>query len=159
MPTEGLVAYSIPKGVQRGIEIDLSDQSYDGQDEGDRLVGGLGQLTDGIRGNDNFRSDVNGFGKGNIYDSWNYTNMHGVGQSTEYWSIVRAMAQETCHHETSFARIERSKLAQPHDFFEEAFNCTTRTHKRLKHRLYTYIGDEDIHHSSKPYENFFGIWS
>lgn len=72
---EGLVAYSIPKGVQRGIEIDLSDQSYDGQDEGDRLVGGLGQLTDGTRGNDNFRSDVNGFGKGNIYDSWKITPM------------------------------------------------------------------------------------
>lgn len=67
--TEGLVAYSIPKGVQRGIDIDLSDQAYDGQDEGDRLVGGLGQLTDGTRGNDNFRSDVNGFGKGNIYDA------------------------------------------------------------------------------------------
>lgn len=65
--TEGLVSYSIPKGVQRGIEIDLSDQSYDGQDEGDRLVGGLGQLTDGLRGNDNFRSDVTGFGKGNIF--------------------------------------------------------------------------------------------
>lgn len=62
---EGLISYSIPKGVQRGIEIDLSDQTYDGRDEGDRLVGGLGQLVDGQRGTDNFRADIHGYGKGN----------------------------------------------------------------------------------------------
>lgn len=50
--------------MQRGIEIDLSDQTYDGREEGDRLVGGLGQLVDGQRGTDNFRTDINGFGKG-----------------------------------------------------------------------------------------------
>lgn len=69
--TEGLLSYSIPKGIQRGIEIDLSDKTYDGRDEGDRLVGGLGQLVDGQRGTDNFRSDIHGFGKGNL--SNNYT--------------------------------------------------------------------------------------
>lgn len=61
---EHLVSYSIPKGVQRGLEVDLSDQTYDGRDEGDRLVGGLGQLVDGQRGTDNFRTDIHGFGKG-----------------------------------------------------------------------------------------------
>lgn len=50
--------------MQRGIEIDLSDQTYDGREEGDRLVGGLGQLVDGQRGTDNFRTDIHGFGKG-----------------------------------------------------------------------------------------------
>lgn len=44
--------------------MDLSDQTYDGRDEGDRLVGGLGQLVDGQRGTDNFRTDIHGFGKG-----------------------------------------------------------------------------------------------
>lgn len=61
---EGLVQYSIPKGVQRGIEVDLSDKTYDGVEEGDRLIGGLGQLLDGQRGPDNFRSDIHGYGKG-----------------------------------------------------------------------------------------------
>lgn len=61
---EGLLSYSIPKGVQRGLEVDLSDQTYDGTVEGDRLVYGLGQLVDGQKGTDNFRSDFNGFGKG-----------------------------------------------------------------------------------------------
>lgn len=67
------MAYSIPKGVQRGPEIDLSDQSYDGTVDGDRLVNGMGQLVDGQRGNDNFRSDLGGFGKGNggvIFDNY-----------------------------------------------------------------------------------------
>jgi discoidin domain receptor family member 2 len=50
--------------VTRGIEVDLSDKTYDGVEEGDRLVGGLGQLVDGQKGTDNFRSDIHGFGKG-----------------------------------------------------------------------------------------------
>lgn len=58
------MAYSIPKGAQRGMEIDLSDKTYDGQEEGDRYVNGLGQLVDGQRGKDNFRADINGLGKG-----------------------------------------------------------------------------------------------
>lgn len=58
------MSYSIPKGVQRGPEIDLSDQTYDGVVAGDRLVNGLGQLVDGAKGSDNFRSDIHGFGKG-----------------------------------------------------------------------------------------------
>lgn len=62
--SDGLVSYSIPKGVQRGLEIDLSDQTYDGHDENDRLVDGLGQLVDGQRGTDNFRNDIHGYGKG-----------------------------------------------------------------------------------------------
>lgn len=33
-------------------------------DEGDRLVGGLGQLVDGQIGTDNFRTDIHGYGKG-----------------------------------------------------------------------------------------------
>lgn len=58
------MSYSIPKGVQRGIEVDLSDKTYDGVEESDRLIGGLGQLVDGQKGTDNFRSDIHGYGKG-----------------------------------------------------------------------------------------------
>lgn len=60
---EGILSYSIPKGTPRGIEIDLSDKSYDGHEEDDRYVEGLGQLVDGQKGKDNFRLDQ-GFGKG-----------------------------------------------------------------------------------------------
>lgn len=58
------MSYTIPKGVQRGNEVELSDKTYDGHEDGERLVGGLGQLVDGQKGMDNFRTDVHGFGKG-----------------------------------------------------------------------------------------------
>lgn len=61
---DNLIAYSVPRGVQRGLDIDLADEVYDGREDGDRLVGGLGQLVDGQRGTDNYRTDIHGFGKG-----------------------------------------------------------------------------------------------
>ncbi len=62
--TEGLVSYILPKGAPRGLETELSDKTYDGEDLGDRYVGGMGQLSDGQKGQDNFRSDIFGNGKG-----------------------------------------------------------------------------------------------
>jgi len=46
---DGLVAYDMRQGDRRGAELDLVDYTYDGAvvDGGTRLVGGLGQLTDG----------------------------------------------------------------------------------------------------------------
>lgn len=61
---EGLVSYSMPQGIKRGSEVDLSDRTYDGREEGGYLSGGLGQLVDGQKGPDNFRLDVSGNGKG-----------------------------------------------------------------------------------------------
>ncbi|XP_065345024.1 discoidin domain-containing receptor tyrosine kinase B isoform X3 [Cloeon dipterum] len=60
--TEGLVSYSMPQGEQRGSEVDLSDRAFDGKDQGSYLESGLGQLTDGRLGADNFRADTNGHG-------------------------------------------------------------------------------------------------
>ncbi|KAF7391893.1 hypothetical protein HZH68_011436 [Vespula germanica] len=62
---EGLVSYSMPQGIKRGSEVDLSDRTYDGSEEGGYLSGGLGQLVDGQKGPDNFRLDISGNGKGN----------------------------------------------------------------------------------------------
>ncbi|KAI4489613.1 hypothetical protein M0802_010974 [Mischocyttarus mexicanus] len=61
---EGLVSYSMPQGIKRGSEVDLSDRTYDGNEEGGYLSGGLGQLVDGQKGPDNFRLDISGNGKG-----------------------------------------------------------------------------------------------
>lgn len=75
------MSYSIPKGVQRGLEIDLSDQTYDGHDENDRLVDGLGQLVDGQRGTDNFRNDIHGYGKG-MFNSQSNSTFEPLFQSS-----------------------------------------------------------------------------
>ena len=43
------------QGERRGTEIDLYDFTYDGKVNNIQLNGGLGQLTDGSEGEDNFR--------------------------------------------------------------------------------------------------------
>lgn len=55
---DGLVSYSIEDGEMRGKDNGLRDLTYDGIREGNRLYGGLGQLTDGEMGHNNFRVDV-----------------------------------------------------------------------------------------------------
>ncbi|XP_022253269.1 discoidin domain-containing receptor 2-like, partial [Limulus polyphemus] len=59
----GLLSYSMPQGERRGLELDFSDNTYDGVKDDSYLNGGLGQLTDGVEGGDNFKADVYGYGK------------------------------------------------------------------------------------------------
>uniref|UniRef100_T1J7A6 Protein kinase domain-containing protein n=1 Tax=Strigamia maritima TaxID=126957 RepID=T1J7A6_STRMM len=73
---DGIVSYSMPQGERRGSEIDLYDMTYDGVEEENYLYGGLGQLTDGQRGQDNFRLDSNGFGKGYEWVGWKNDTGH-----------------------------------------------------------------------------------
>ncbi|TDG47247.1 hypothetical protein AWZ03_006378 [Drosophila navojoa] len=80
---EGIVSYSIPKGVQRGMEVDLSDKTYDGNEQGDRYVDGLGQLVDGQKGKDNFRTDIHGFGKGYEWIGWRNDTPGLMGKPVE----------------------------------------------------------------------------
>ena len=53
------------QGHQRGVEVDLADSSYDGTTTEGLLIGGIGQLADGVIGDANFRADT-GFGKGKV---------------------------------------------------------------------------------------------
>lgn len=62
---DGLISYAGPQGLKRGPEMDLSDRTYDGKEEGGMLTYGLGQLVDGRKGQDNFRLDT-GHGKGKV---------------------------------------------------------------------------------------------
>lgn len=59
-----MVSYSAPEGSEP--EQGLTDTSYDGLKDGNRLVAGLGRLTDGEFGADNFRLDI-GYGKGMVF--------------------------------------------------------------------------------------------
>lgn len=67
---DGILSYSMPQGERRGVEIDLSDVTYDGVKDDSYLHGGLGQLTDGQRGHDNFKQDASGLGKGYEWVGW-----------------------------------------------------------------------------------------
>ncbi|XP_024873096.1 discoidin domain-containing receptor 2-like [Temnothorax curvispinosus] len=81
--TEGLVSYSMPQGIKRGSEVDLSDRTYDGREEAGYLSGGLGQLVDGQRGSDNFRLDVSGNGKGYEWVGWRNDTPNMLGRPVE----------------------------------------------------------------------------
>ncbi|TDG43433.1 hypothetical protein AWZ03_010135 [Drosophila navojoa] len=102
---EGIVSYSIPKGVQRGMEIDLSDKTYDGHEEGDRFVNGLGQLVDGQRGKDNFRMDINGFGKGYEWVGWRNDTLFGRPvEITFEFETVRNFSAVIIHTNNMFSK-------------------------------------------------------
>ncbi|XP_046827642.1 discoidin domain-containing receptor 2-like isoform X1 [Vespa crabro] len=80
---EGLVSYSMPQGIKRGSEVDLSDRTYDGSEEGGYLSGGLGQLVDGQKGPDNFRLDISGNGKGYEWVGWKNDTPNMLGKPVE----------------------------------------------------------------------------
>lgn len=52
--TEGIVSYSMPQGDKRGAGWEFFDATYDGHWDG-QLQRGLGQLTDGKVGPENFK--------------------------------------------------------------------------------------------------------
>ncbi|XP_055636349.1 discoidin domain-containing receptor 2 isoform X1 [Toxorhynchites rutilus septentrionalis] len=104
---EGLVSYSIPKGVIRGLEVDLSDRTFDGEEEGDRLIGGLGQLVDGQKGADNFRIDIHGFGKGYDWVGWRNDSLGFAGKPVEMvfeFDTVRNFSAMVLHTNNMFSK-------------------------------------------------------
>ncbi|XP_069671795.1 discoidin domain-containing receptor 2 isoform X3 [Periplaneta americana] len=80
---EGLLSYAMPQGVQRGTEVDLSDRTYDGHEESGYLSGGLGQLVDGQKGQDVFRLDLKGHGKGYEWVGWRNDTLGMAGHPVE----------------------------------------------------------------------------
>uniref|UniRef100_A0A3Q2EES7 receptor protein-tyrosine kinase n=1 Tax=Cyprinodon variegatus TaxID=28743 RepID=A0A3Q2EES7_CYPVA len=72
---DGLISYSAPEGQLMALpgnpHISLNDSTYDGVREKRRLLGGLGQLTDGVTGLDNFlRTHQNNVWLGYDYLGW-----------------------------------------------------------------------------------------
>ena len=55
LPTDGILAYSMPQGDRRGSAYEFYDFSYDGEWSGNQLKNGLGCLTDGDYGPENFK--------------------------------------------------------------------------------------------------------
>jgi len=55
MNLDGLISYSIPQGDKRGYNTQFYDEIYDGENENGILKNGLGQLTDGILGENDYR--------------------------------------------------------------------------------------------------------
>ena len=106
--SDGLVSYSMKQGERRGTGIDLYDFTYDGLVENTQLKGGLGQLTDGRLGNDNFRlpNQQNRNIKGYEWVGWrNETN--GAGKPVEIvfkFDAVRNFSSVRIHCNNMFTK-------------------------------------------------------
>ncbi|XP_072297287.1 LOW QUALITY PROTEIN: discoidin domain-containing receptor 2 [Eucyclogobius newberryi] len=72
---DGLISYSLPDGHQmfyRGTDVYFNDSVYDGASAAERMTKGLGQLTDGTWGLDDFlHSHIYGMWPGYDYVGWN----------------------------------------------------------------------------------------
>lgn len=62
--SESIVRYDAPRGEVRDPEIDLEDVSYDGGLDGNYMRGGLGQLVDGLYGDDDYQTHMQGENSG-----------------------------------------------------------------------------------------------
>lgn len=58
--SENVIKYEAPRGEVREPDIDLEDISYDGTLDGKMMRGGLGQLVDGLYGDDDYQKQLNG---------------------------------------------------------------------------------------------------
>lgn len=58
--SENIVKYEAPRGEVREPDIDLEDISYDGVLDGSLMKGGLGQLVDGLYGDDDYQKQLQG---------------------------------------------------------------------------------------------------
>ncbi|XP_057663991.1 discoidin domain-containing receptor 2-like [Diorhabda carinulata] len=72
--TDGIISYSMPQGDKRGNNWEFYDFRYDGDWDGNMLKNGLGQLTDGKFGHDDFKSD---FYDGQTWVGWKNDTRHG----------------------------------------------------------------------------------
>lgn len=63
LATDGVVSYSMPQGDKRGATWEMFDATYDGHWDGE-LQRGLGQLTDGRVGPDNFKMGYYNYERG-----------------------------------------------------------------------------------------------
>ncbi|XP_067109206.1 discoidin domain-containing receptor 2-like [Osmerus mordax] len=105
---DGLLSYSAPAGQQmtyRGLDIHLNDSVYDGA-TGERLAEGLGQLTDGTWGLDDFlQSNVYGMWPGYDYVGWTNESLpKGYVEMTFEFDHVRNFTSMKVHLSNMFSR-------------------------------------------------------
>ncbi|KAM4727599.1 discoidin domain-containing receptor 2-like [Anableps anableps] len=105
---DGLVSYSIPDGHQmiyRGLDVFFNDSVYDGA-TAQRLTKGLGQLTDGTWGLDDFlHSHVHGAWPGYDYVGWsNKTFPKGYVEMVFEFDHIRNFTSMKVHCSNMFSR-------------------------------------------------------
>jgi len=126
---DGLMAYDVRQGDRRGTDLDFFDDTYDGAvvAGGNRLVGGLGQLTDGDEGASNFRQHDGGGGgggrRGYEWVGWKSSEYAGENQYVEIafqFDDDRNFSSVTFHVNNAFSRDVRVFRAATFHFHPNA---------------------------------------
>ncbi|XP_044758966.1 discoidin domain-containing receptor 2-like isoform X2 [Coccinella septempunctata] len=103
---DGILSYSMPQGTRKG-KLDLRDETYDGLEDAGHVFQGLGQLVDGHVGQDNFRVDLTGYGKGYEWIGWRNDSIGSAsGQSVEIlfeFDVVRNFSAVHLHTNNLFS--------------------------------------------------------
>ncbi|CAH0546092.1 unnamed protein product [Brassicogethes aeneus] len=74
---QNMIKYDVPRGEAREPDIDLEDVSYDGILDGNYMKGGLGQLVDGLYGDDDYQRQLQGENSGSRWVGWNNDTRDG----------------------------------------------------------------------------------
>ncbi|XP_065161384.1 discoidin domain-containing receptor 2-like isoform X2 [Atheta coriaria] len=75
---QNLVKYEAPRGEIREPDVDLEDVSYDGVLDGTYMKSGLGQLVDGLYGDDDYHKQLQGENSGSRWVGWRNTTLAGA---------------------------------------------------------------------------------
>ena len=79
---DGTLSYDMPQGEKRSSDMELNDDTYDGDRKNGYFFDGLGQLTDGELGGDNLRHDPKGTGiKGYEWVGWKNDSLASSGHA------------------------------------------------------------------------------
>jgi discoidin domain receptor family protein 2 len=98
---DGIVSYDMRQGDRRGTDLDLYDYTYDGSfvAGSNRLVGGLGQLTDGEVGPSNFRLHPSGTSRrGYEWVGWKLDSFSSGSVDIDFrFDAIRNFSSVTLH--------------------------------------------------------------
>ncbi|CAB0034326.1 unnamed protein product, partial [Trichogramma brassicae] len=159
--SDGIVSYSMPQGEKRGTDWEFFDATYDGLWDGE-LRRGLGQLTDGRAGPDNFKFGFHTHERGKGWVGWRNDTRNGQPVEIKFeFDRVREFSalHIVCSNQFSkdikvFSQLEvlfsvggKHYTVEPITYnsmedgiFETAHNVTVKLHNRVgrfvKLRLY-----------------------
>ncbi|XP_025833033.1 discoidin domain-containing receptor 2-like [Agrilus planipennis] len=74
---QSIVKYDAPRGEIRDLDVDLTDVSYDGILYENLMRNGLGQLVDGLFGDDDYQKQLEGEKSGSRWIGWNNETREG----------------------------------------------------------------------------------
>ncbi|CAF1587743.1 unnamed protein product [Rotaria magnacalcarata] len=143
---DGLISYSMPQGDKRGFDSQFFDETYDGQNDNGALTDGLGQLTDGIIGHDDYRSMDNSQGIGQTGYDW-----IGWKRKSPFVSSINLIFHFDSIRNFTSIHIHTSNLYTRDIYLFHSItitNCQKRS-TRYNHQIYSIISNDYINTSAR----------